>query len=199
MESARSGEALGNMFPHSTVFDAENCSRRYAISLSQPSSRRSVLSNRNDFNIRKFVFPVIHALRLVVSALVHAIDHVVSISSEKEMIGVHASRRVAVVTHEQSVKDWSMRKRPRESMRWIEGCWLAISNPVVEIPIPSFTDGALPQPARLSFLNLRPELFFLRDTLFSSHAVIASERLGVVRGALGVQASSRLVHHSAEG
>lgn len=185
------GEASVNVLPRCASLDFADDGLRHAV------------VGRNDELLSVVFTDSAHIIfgqlgkwvRLAVScaALVVAIFAIVNLRTEKKMRWIAATWRVASVQNIQPARYPSIRELPCNAMS-VE---FALGDAGLfdrEAAVTFVVDATRPQPATIGAIDLFPETFFKTDRLASSHAVIASNDRGVVRGAGGPYIRSRLVH-----
>lgn len=110
------------------------------------------------------------------------IVHIIGVRAQEQMIRAHARRCVAGVANLYSWWNIAIRQFPGNAM----GKALAIDHPYFSIPLVVAT--ASPQPASVSFVNLRPQPIFKRAHAVLIRAKATAINLSGIVGGIGARA-----------
>lgn len=94
-----------------------------------------------------------------VSALVAHVVEVVGPRAQKEMNRVDASRRVALVAHEHSIRDRPEGQPPRKPMGQFVDMPSVVGDAALDLTVPALSDRAGPQPAAIGLVDALPKAF----------------------------------------
>lgn len=114
------------MSPRGMLADSINGALAYSVLLRQSPGLQGACSNGRDILVGQLRLPVIHPLGGAFWAKRHATDvpalgvsvlHVGCMGAEEEMLGINASRRVAMMADAQPVGDRSVTQKPGVAVR----------------------------------------------------------------------------------
>ena len=102
-------------------------------------------------------------INMVMSFLSFAIEYVISVCSNKQMIWTYAWRIVAMMANQQSFRDWTKVQFPRNAMSFYHSSWIGSMDTAI-VSVFSNKTHSCPNPTGFSFLDFAPKSLRERST-----------------------------------